>query len=175
MDGCTRDRASGAVLPVMFPASWRVCVCLHRRVGNELIAGTIFISTSDMWTIPVGLKSRDREVRRLKWGRSRWRWRAYCAYCPRAVMIESHAALRGRGADGGRGEGVRPVRRSAQRMGPVSRDLLHVRVAGAICQYIYAENLRIGDRLPSERTLAERLNAGRTTVREALGVLRAEA
>ncbi len=66
------------------------------------------------------------------------------------------------------------MRRSAQRMGPVSRDLLHVRVAGAICQYIYAENLRIGDRLPSERTLAERLNAGRNTVREALGVLRAE-
>jgi DNA-binding FadR family transcriptional regulator len=66
------------------------------------------------------------------------------------------------------------MRRSEQRIEPVSKDLLHVRVSSAICKYIRAEGLRVGDKLPSERTLALRLSAGRNTVREALGVLRAE-
>ncbi len=61
-----------------------------------------------------------------------------------------------------------------RRMGPVPRDLLHVRVASAICRHIGSEGLRVGDKLPSERTLAERLSAGRNTVREAMGMLRAE-
>ena len=66
------------------------------------------------------------------------------------------------------------MRRSEQRIEPVSKDLLHMRVASAICKYIRTEGLRIGDKLPSERTLAMRLSTGRNTVREALGELRAE-
>lgn len=66
------------------------------------------------------------------------------------------------------------MRRSEQRIEPVSKDLLHMRVASAICKYIRAEGLRVGDKLPSERTLAMRLNTGRNTVREALGALRSE-
>jgi GntR family transcriptional repressor for pyruvate dehydrogenase complex len=66
------------------------------------------------------------------------------------------------------------MKRSEQHIKPVSRDLLHVRVASAICRYIRAEGLRVGDKLPSERTLAERLSTGRNTVREALGMLRSE-
>ena len=66
------------------------------------------------------------------------------------------------------------MRRSEQRIEPVSKDLLHVRVSSAICKYIRTEGLRVGDKLPSERTLAMRLDTGRNTVREALGVLRAE-
>lgn len=66
------------------------------------------------------------------------------------------------------------MRRPEQRIEPVSKDLLHVRVASAICRYIRAENMHVGDKLPSERTLAERLSAGRNTVREALSLLRAD-
>jgi len=66
------------------------------------------------------------------------------------------------------------VKRPEQRIKPVSKDLLHVRVANAICRYIRAESLRVGDKLPSERTLADRLSTGRNTVREALGLLRSE-
>ncbi len=66
------------------------------------------------------------------------------------------------------------MRRSEQRIEPVSKDLLHMRVSGAICKYIRSEGLRVGDKLPSERTLAMRLSTGRNTVREALGELRSE-
>lgn len=66
------------------------------------------------------------------------------------------------------------MKRSEQRIEPVSKDLLHVRVSSAICRYIRAEGLRVGDKLPSERTLAERLSTGRNTVREALGMLKNE-
>jgi DNA-binding FadR family transcriptional regulator len=61
------------------------------------------------------------------------------------------------------------MRRNEHPIEPVSKDLLHVRVSSAICKYIRTEGLRIGDKLPSERTLAMRLSAGRNTVREALG------
>jgi GntR family transcriptional repressor for pyruvate dehydrogenase complex len=66
------------------------------------------------------------------------------------------------------------LKRTEKNIEPVSKDLLHVRVASAICRLIRSENLRVGDKLPSERTLAERLNAGRNTVREALSLLRAD-
>ena len=38
-------------------------------------------------------------------------------------------------------------------------------------RYIEVNNLNAGDRLPSERELAEKLNAGRSSVREALRAL----
>lgn len=40
-----------------------------------------------------------------------------------------------------------------------------------IKQEIRVGNLRIGSRLPSERALAEQLNVGRNSVREALRIL----
>ena len=43
----------------------------------------------------------------------------------------------------------------------------YVRVIEYIKQEIRAGNLRIGSRLPPERALAERLNVGRNSVREA--------
>jgi ABC-type sugar transport system, permease component len=58
VDGCTR--LSGLlriVLPVMFPGIVAVFVFAFIGAWNELIAGTIFLNTPDMWTIPVGLKS----------------------------------------------------------------------------------------------------------------------
>lgn len=47
----------------------------------------------------------------------------------------------------------------------------YVRVIDYIKQEISAGNLRIGSRLPPERTLAEKLNVGRNSVREALRIL----
>lgn len=47
----------------------------------------------------------------------------------------------------------------------------YVRVIEYIKQEIRAGNLRIGSRLPPERALAERLNVGRNSVREALRIL----
>lgn len=41
------------------------------------------------------------------------------------------------------------MKRSEQRIEPVSKDLLHVRVSSAICRYIRVEGLRVGDKLPS--------------------------
>lgn len=58
VDGCTRLQTLGKiVLPVMFPGIVAVFVFAFIGAWNELIAGTIFINTPDMWTIPVGLKS----------------------------------------------------------------------------------------------------------------------
>lgn len=54
---------------------------------------------------------------------------------------------------------------------PVSKDLLYVKIADAIHSYIQENNLKSGDRLPSERKLAEQLGAGRHSIREALRVL----
>ncbi|MEG0354882.1 MAG: carbohydrate ABC transporter permease, partial [Lachnospiraceae bacterium] len=45
------------VLPIMFPGIVSVFVFGFIGAWNELIAGSIFISTPEMWTIPVGLKS----------------------------------------------------------------------------------------------------------------------
>lgn len=58
VDGCTKLQTLGKiVLPVMFPGIVAVFVFAFIGAWNELIAGTIFISTPEMWTIPVGLKS----------------------------------------------------------------------------------------------------------------------
>lgn len=58
VDGCGRFQTLWKiVLPVMFPGIIAVFVFAFIGAWNELIAGTIFINTPDMWTIPVGLKS----------------------------------------------------------------------------------------------------------------------
>ena len=68
VDGCTKRQCLfRIVLPVMFSGSVAVCVFAFIGAWNELIAGTIFISTSDRWTIPVGLKSLIGKYD-VKWG-----------------------------------------------------------------------------------------------------------
>lgn len=58
VDGCSRMQSLvKIILPVMFPGIVAVFVFAFVGAWNELIAGTIFINTPDMWTIPVGLKS----------------------------------------------------------------------------------------------------------------------
>lgn len=58
VDGCNRMQTLWKiVLPVMFPGIVAVFVFAFIGAWNELIAGTIFLNTPDMWTIPVGLKS----------------------------------------------------------------------------------------------------------------------
>ena len=58
VDGCSKMQTlRKIVLPVMFPGIVAVFVFAFIGAWNELIAGTIFINTPDMWTIPVGLKS----------------------------------------------------------------------------------------------------------------------
>ncbi len=58
VDGCTKFQSLWKiVLPIMLPGIVAVFVFAFIGAWNELIAGTIFISTPDMWTIPVGLKS----------------------------------------------------------------------------------------------------------------------
>ena len=52
---------------MMFPGIVAVFVFAFIGAWNELIAGTIFISTSDRWTIPVGLKSLIGKYD-VKWG-----------------------------------------------------------------------------------------------------------
>jgi GntR family transcriptional repressor for pyruvate dehydrogenase complex len=54
---------------------------------------------------------------------------------------------------------------------PIRRLRTHEQVLAAIEDQILKENLRIGDRLPSERELAELLGVSRPSVREALRVL----
>lgn len=58
VDGCTKMQSLfKIVLPIMFPGIVSVFVFGFIGAWNELIAGTIFISTPDMWTIPIGLKT----------------------------------------------------------------------------------------------------------------------
>lgn len=57
---------------------------------------------------------------------------------------------------------------------PLRRDRLHQQVADRIQDLIVNESLRPGDRLPSERDLAERLGVSRTVIREAIRVLGAQ-
>ncbi len=58
VDGCGRlETLWRVVLPVMFSGIVAVFVFAFIGAWNELIAGTIFLNTPDMWTIPVGLKS----------------------------------------------------------------------------------------------------------------------
>jgi len=58
VDGCSRGQTlCKVVLPVMFPGIVAVFVFAFIGAWNELIAGTIFLNTQKMWTIPIGLKS----------------------------------------------------------------------------------------------------------------------
>lgn len=54
---------------------------------------------------------------------------------------------------------------------PISKDLLYVKIADAIHTYIQENDLKPGDRLPSERALSEQFQTGRHSVREALRIL----
>lgn len=57
---------------------------------------------------------------------------------------------------------------------PISKELLHTKIADAIIKYIEENHLKEGDKIPSERSLAERLSTSRNSVREALRVLENE-
>lgn len=58
VDGCTKMQSLfKIVFPIMFPGIVSVFVFGFIGAWNELIAGSIFISTPSMWTIPVGLKT----------------------------------------------------------------------------------------------------------------------
>ncbi len=48
---------------------------------------------------------------------------------------------------------------------PIAKDLLHEKVSDAIISYIYRNGLKIGDKLPGERQLAQELMVGRNSVR----------
>jgi len=53
----------------------------------------------------------------------------------------------------------------------LQRDRLYEQVADRILELISSESLRPGDKLPSERELAEKLRVSRTVVREAIQAL----
>jgi GntR family transcriptional regulator, transcriptional repressor for pyruvate dehydrogenase complex len=55
---------------------------------------------------------------------------------------------------------------------PISRNLVYQQVADRLREFIDASQLKPGDRLMSERELAERLGVSRTSVRQALTALR---
>jgi GntR family transcriptional regulator, transcriptional repressor for pyruvate dehydrogenase complex len=57
-------------------------------------------------------------------------------------------------------------------LAPIRRSPLYEEVAERLRQFIDVQNLRPGDRLMSERDLAERLGVSRTSVRQALTALR---
>lgn len=58
IDGCSRAQTLWKiVLPVMFSGIVAVFVFAFIGAWNELIAGTIFLNSQKMWTIPIGLKS----------------------------------------------------------------------------------------------------------------------
>lgn len=68
VDGCSKMRSLlEIVLPIMFPGIVAVFVFAFIGAWNELIAGTIFISSPENWTIPVGLKSLIGKYE-VKWG-----------------------------------------------------------------------------------------------------------
>lgn len=68
VDGCTKlSSLFRIVIPIMLPGIISVFVFAFIGAWNELIAGTIFVNTPDMWTIPVGLKSLMGKYD-VKWG-----------------------------------------------------------------------------------------------------------
>ncbi len=68
VDGCSKMKTLfRIILPIMFPGIVAVFVFAFIGAWNELIAGTIFINTSDLWTVPVGLKSLIGKYD-VKWG-----------------------------------------------------------------------------------------------------------
>lgn len=56
-------------------------------------------------------------------------------------------------------------------MTPISKDLLYMKIADAVSDYIQKNNLKPGDKLPAERELAASFGTSRHSVREALRVL----
>lgn len=63
-----------------------------------------------------------------------------------------------------RGEAVKPI---------VKKDRLYKKIIQSIMTFIEENDMKHGDRLPSERALAELLDVSRTTVKEAVSVLEA--
>jgi GntR family transcriptional repressor for pyruvate dehydrogenase complex len=55
---------------------------------------------------------------------------------------------------------------------PIQSERLYEQIVGQIEQLIEAGDLKVGDRLPSERELAEQFAVSRTAVREAVKALR---
>ncbi|MGE4584589.1 MAG: FadR/GntR family transcriptional regulator [Sphaerochaeta sp.] len=51
---------------------------------------------------------------------------------------------------------------------PIAKDLIHEKVTDALISYIYRSGLKIGDKLPGERQLAQELAVGRNSVRQGL-------
>ncbi len=85
VDGCSKMSCLvRIVLPVMFPGIVAVFVFAFIGAWNELIAGTIFINTSNLWTVPVGLKSLIGKYD-VKWGVLMAG--GVCALIPTAVMF----------------------------------------------------------------------------------------
>lgn len=54
---------------------------------------------------------------------------------------------------------------------PIQKELLYTKIADAILHYIKDNQLKTGDKIPSERILAQEFNTSRNSVREALRVL----
>lgn len=80
-------------------------------------------------------------------------------------------------AENGNGAAARRSRRTAVgvlELPPLQRTTLADRTADLLKRCILADELRPGDRLPPERALAERLNASRVVLREALSRLMGE-
>ena len=48
---------------------------------------------------------------------------------------------------------------------PIAKDSLHRKIADVILSYINANKMAEGDKLPSERVLAEQFNTSRNSVR----------
>ncbi|MGE4584590.1 MAG: carbohydrate ABC transporter permease [Sphaerochaeta sp.] len=85
VDGCSKMKSLvRIVLPVMFPGIVAVFVFAFIGAWNELIAGTIFINTSNLWTVPVGLKSLIGKYD-VKWGVLMAG--GVCALLPTAIMF----------------------------------------------------------------------------------------
>nr|WP_319474121.1 carbohydrate ABC transporter permease [uncultured Sphaerochaeta sp.] len=85
VDGCSKMMTLvRIILPVMFPGIVAVFVFAFIGAWNELIAGTIFINTSNLWTIPVGLKSLIGKYD-VKWGVLMAG--GMCALLPTAIMF----------------------------------------------------------------------------------------
>lgn len=58
-------------------------------------------------------------------------------------------------------------------MNSIKKIVIHEAVVAEIIKYIRKNNLKKGDRLPTERNLTELLNVSRTSIREALKILEA--
>lgn len=58
VDGCSRMKSIfKIVLPIMLPGIVSVFIFAFIGAWNDLMTGTIFVSSQKLWTIPVGLKS----------------------------------------------------------------------------------------------------------------------